>query len=103
MLHSATSWPAMLRGPEEASPAEMLRARNIAAVRRLAAPGTSVAEAKKLLARAPLVNVAVNTDSSCCAAMGNRLFEALDAEWATVGTSPQARAAFGRWALVEPA
>lgn len=35
--------------------------------------------------------------------MGDRLFEALDADWATVGTSPQARASFGRWALVEPA
>ena len=35
--------------------------------------------------------------------MGDRLFEALDAEWATVGTSPQARAAFERWAMVEPA
>ena len=35
--------------------------------------------------------------------MGDRLFEALDAEWATVGTSPEARAAFERWAMVEPA
>src|SRR5687768_3400645 len=31
------------------------------------------------------------------------LFVALDAEWAAVGASPQARAAFGRWAMVEPA
>jgi len=35
--------------------------------------------------------------------MGDRLFEALDADWATMGTSPQARTALGRWALVEPA
>ncbi len=32
-----------------------------------------------------------------------RLFEALDAEWAVVGASPQAQVAFGRWAMVEPA
>lgn len=32
-----------------------------------------------------------------------RLFEALDAEWAVVGASPPARAAFERWAMVEPA
>lgn len=50
------------------------------------------------------VNVAVNTDSSCCAAMGDgSLFVALDAEWAAVGASPPARDAFGRWAMVEPA
>nr|MDQ6947997.1 hypothetical protein [Actinomycetota bacterium] len=35
--------------------------------------------------------------------MGDRLFEALDAEWAAVGTSLRARAAFGRWAKAEPA
>ena len=32
-----------------------------------------------------------------------RLFEALDAEWAVVGASPRARAAFESWAMVEPA
>jgi hypothetical protein len=59
---------------------------------------------EKILAAGSLVNVAVNTDSSCCAAMGDgRLFEALDAEWAVVGTGAAARVAFGRWAMVEPA
>jgi hypothetical protein len=59
---------------------------------------------KKNLAAGSRVNVAVNTDSSCCAAMGDgRLFEALDAEWEVVGASAAARAAFGRWAMVEPA
>ena len=33
----------------------------------------------------------------------SRLFEALDAEWAVVGASAAARAAFERWAMVEPA
>ena len=60
--------------------------------------------AGKILAAGSRVNVAVNTDSSCCVAMGDgRLFEALDAEWAVVGASPPARAAFERWAMVEPA
>jgi hypothetical protein len=81
----------------------MLRARNIAPGGPATSGAGGVCPLKKTLAKALLVNVAVNTDSSCCGAMGDRLFEALDAEWATVGTSPEARAAFGRWAMEEPA
>ncbi len=103
MLRPSSGLLGNVRTPAETLPAAMLQARNIPPVGPTASGAGGRAPTKKPLARALLVNVAVNTDSSCCAAMGDRLFEALDAEWATVGTSAQARAAFARWAMVEPA
>jgi hypothetical protein len=82
----------------------MLRPRNMLLGWAGPHPGRRGVAAEKILAADPRVNVAVNPNSSCCAAMGDgRLFEALDAEWAAVGAGSAARAAFERWAMVEPA
>ena len=85
-------------------PAAVLRPRNMLAAGLARVRGHGVWPWKKSWPRGSRVNVAVNTESSCCAAMGDgRLFEALDAEWEVVSASAAARAAFERWAMVEPA
>src|SRR4051794_40286855 len=82
----------------------MLRRRNMLRAGLARVRGDAVWPWKRSWPPGSRVNVAVNTDSSCCAAMGDgRLFEALDAEWAVMGASPRARTAFEGWAMVEPA
>ena len=104
MVQRRSPWPATLPGREDTLPAAMLRPRNMLRAGLARIRGDAVWPWRKSWPRGSPVNVAVNTDSSCCAAMGDgRLFEALDAEWAVVGASPAARAAFERWAMVEPA
>jgi hypothetical protein len=65
--------------------------------------GSPVVPVRFFSAEADFVNVAVNVGSACSPAMRERLFEALDAEWAIVGSSQQARASIARWAESEPA